>query len=496
MDDRAGNVCFVWRSDAGCETPLRVAVRKMARSCFTSHLQLKKAVRCGRIIVDGVVASSPNQLLEDGANVECQPVCFAVRTANTAVAQAFVFAGDSPAPLCVAVSRQEYCSISATALNRALKQRLVHVDGREATSRTQMVEPGARVEVFQADRCNRVYRQRLEVVFEDDELAVVVKPAGLPADSRGSCRTVASVLPFTLKATTAADPLPVPAAVHRLDASVGGLLISAKTERAARALSVAFAARTVRKEYRALLAGQLMPSEGAIELALDGKPAKTVYNTLHVVESLRFGPISEVVLWPHTGRAHQLRRHTAACGAPIIGDTLYFTRGHGKTAAKHRGLRMPFDLAKAEMSENSDTADGNIVESHMPPSTPLILDNACVFAEVAGAVGHGSEYDAEEVLTSDERPNRASRSAGDSAECRIGKALMLWSVAVEFPHPDGAQRAFRVSPPLKFEKFLKSEAEVFYLARRDPASIRSRYFRRLLAARQYEQSQNARPSCL
>lgn len=128
--------------------------------------------------------------------------------------------------------------------------------------------------------CRVVYFERLRVIMENDAWAVVVKPPGLlmyaAGTSRGgvdACvRTVASMLPFSLRPATAADALPVPVAAHRLDQPVGGLVAVAKTRAASRRLSALFASRRVVKTYVALLAGT--PSSSAGDVASPVAPSR------------------------------------------------------------------------------------------------------------------------------------------------------------------------------------------------------------------------------
>ena len=174
----------------------------------------------------------------------------------------------------------------------------------------------------------------LRVIFEDESLAVVFKPAGIAVQggisSQPSLREllVGSVAPSR---NSTAEPLWRPQHVHRLDAPTSGLLVVAKTGQALRALSASFADRAVRKRYRAVVA---MPTRAAatagdgdvqeIILPLSGQQARTLWRTIRRHASSRYGEIALVDLWPHTGRTHQLRRHMAALGQPIIGDSKYW----------------------------------------------------------------------------------------------------------------------------------------------------------------------------
>ena len=176
-------------------------------------------------------------------------------------------------------------------------------------------------------------RHDVEIVYEDEALAVVNKPSGmLSAPGRTEHYSVA---------TWAQERWPGSMIVHRLDMMTSGLLIVAKTAEAYHHLQDQFTARTVKKKYLALVEGTPRSEHGVIDLPLScdpmnrplqivdtehGKRAITEYRVLHS------GPHSLLALWPHTGRTHQLRVHCAhpdGLGCPIVGDELY-----GKKAAR------------------------------------------------------------------------------------------------------------------------------------------------------------------
>ena len=170
-------------------------------------------------------------------------------------------------------------------------------------------------------------RHDVEIVYEDEALAVVNKPSGmLSAPGRTEHYSVA---------TWAQERWPGSMIVHRLDMMTSGLLIVAKTAEAYHHLQDQFTARTVKKKYLALVEGTPRNEHGVIDLPLSsdpmnrplqmvdtghGKRAITEYRVLHS------GQHSLLALWPHTGRTHQLRVHCAhpdGLGCPIVGDELY-----------------------------------------------------------------------------------------------------------------------------------------------------------------------------
>eukprot|EP00903_Cladosiphon_okamuranus_P009200 g8786.t1 len=172
----------------------------------------------------------------------------------------------------------------------------------------------------------------LPVLWEDDFMAVIVKPQGVAVHGGtgeddpgpGGRRSVRQALPYMLKPTKSEDrPLHRPLHCHRLDKATGGLMICAKTRPALSALCDAFEKRLVSKRYIALVAGELEGS-GSITIPLDGKACHTNYRVRRSpVRSLKTSFITTVDLWPDTGRFHQLRRHLSGIGCPILGDRRY-----------------------------------------------------------------------------------------------------------------------------------------------------------------------------
>ena len=166
-----------------------------------------------------------------------------------------------------------------------------------------------------------------DILHEDAHLIAVNKPAGLlSVPGRGA--HLADCLLTRLQIA-----FPDALLVHRLDRDTSGVMVFALTPHAQRNLSQQFETRTARKTYTALLAGQLQPKTGSVDLPLivdwpnrprqmvcheTGKPSVTEWRVQ------RFeGETTRVRLMPRTGRTHQLRVHMTALGHPILGDPLY-----------------------------------------------------------------------------------------------------------------------------------------------------------------------------
>ena len=174
----------------------------------------------------------------------------------------------------------------------------------------------------------------LDILYEDADLLVINKPAGLtvhPAPGHTS-HTLVNALLAHCPQLTGICGTKRPGIVHRLDKDTSGLLVVAKTERAQQSLSQQISQRTAERQYITLVHGHLSPERGLIEAPIgrhpvhrqrmavvaDGRPAKTRYR---VVKYLPDYTLAEVTL--ETGRTHQIRVHFAAIGHPVVGDRTY-----------------------------------------------------------------------------------------------------------------------------------------------------------------------------
>lgn len=214
---------------------------------------------------------------------------------------------------------------SRKAGKRAIVQKRVLINGDVGHS-GDWILPGQELTLLAPEEEKRpVYAHDLEVVHEDEDLALIIKPAGM-VTSGNQHRTLLNALPHNLKKSTAVDALPRPLPVHRLDSATSGLVLVAKTASARVDLGRQLEHREVQKQYVALVAGQL-PPEGDITTPVDDKKAHSSYWVLQTVPSLSYEKVTMVRLSPHTGRTHQLRIHMAEMACPIIGDRLYGQEG-------------------------------------------------------------------------------------------------------------------------------------------------------------------------
>jgi 23S rRNA pseudouridine1911/1915/1917 synthase len=194
----------------------------------------------------------------------------------------------------------------------------------------------------------------LQILFEDQDLAVIEKPAGLVVHpgSGTKTETVVHGLLFHFQNLSNAGGLSRPGIVHRLDKNTSGLLIIAKNNVAHARLSKAFHDREIQKTYLALVHGKFARDSGTIELSVGRHPSirtrmatsiprgRSAHTEYKVLDQFHGFSLLEVRI--KTGRTHQIRVHLAAIGHPVVGDGVYGERSSKEFTKKFGPLNRYF----------------------------------------------------------------------------------------------------------------------------------------------------------
>jgi 23S rRNA pseudouridine1911/1915/1917 synthase len=209
-----------------------------------------------------------------------------------------------------------------SSIKKAIKKELIFIDGTLAST-SKYISGGEKIELFQSANSSIFERLKLdlEVLFEDDYLAVIYKPAGILV-SGNKFVTISNGLSQNLKKSRQSDAVK-PQPIHRLDYPTSGLLLIGKTSSAITKLGALFENKEISKTYFAITIDK-MSTTGIINSAIDKKNALTEFEVVKQVTSERFKFLNLVKLQPKTGRKHQLRKHLLSIGNPILGDKEYF----------------------------------------------------------------------------------------------------------------------------------------------------------------------------
>lgn len=250
---------------------------------------------------------------------------------------------------------------SRKSVKKALDKGLLKVNG-QAVGTGYYLQVGDVLALWQRPVNQKERELPLEVHYEDEDLAVVYKPAGL-AVSGYHKHNFQQRFRAGLQPSLAEDALPSPLPVHRLDLPTQGLLLVGKRASSLRFLQAAFAQRSIQKTYLAIVMGRPAQAKGRLDSPVDGKAAETNYRLLWSVPSLRSGQLSLLELQPKTGRKHQLRQQLAQMGCPIVGDKQYGPKG--KTLL-HKGLFL------AAVGLAFDHPAGGQIELSMPAPSKFL----------------------------------------------------------------------------------------------------------------------------
>jgi 23S rRNA pseudouridine1911/1915/1917 synthase len=246
-------------------------------------------------------------------------------------------------PLAVSGQRvDQFLSARFPELSRSYIQTLidegeVKVDGA-VCRRSQRLRPGEVVElVIPPPRPSEVVAQDLplDVVYEDDDLAIVNKPAGLVAHptTHDLDGTLVNALLFHLDSLSSINGIERPGLVHRIDKDTTGLLVVAKNDHAHQHLSEQFRAHSCERTYVMLSWGCPIPSSGTVEGLIgrdpkdrrkqSGKVTQGKHAVTHYAVLEDLGPVALLRCQLETGRTHQIRVHLSELHHPLVGDPVY-----------------------------------------------------------------------------------------------------------------------------------------------------------------------------
>jgi 23S rRNA pseudouridine1911/1915/1917 synthase len=232
---------------------------------------------------------------------------------------------------------RELPRFSRSRLQQLIRKEFVTLNGASARPR-DLVRTGDRIEVNEPPLekiDNQPEAIPLDVLYEDEDLIIINKPAGLVVHPGAGHRehTLVNALLHHFPKLSGIGGKERPGIVHRLDKETSGCLVVARTDEAHRGLSAQFAGRSVEKIYLALVAGKLRKSAGTIEEKIGrhpvhrqrmsigskrGRAAKTEYRVVRSSDE-----ISLVECKLHSGRTHQIRVHLHHLGHPVLGDKVY-----------------------------------------------------------------------------------------------------------------------------------------------------------------------------
>jgi 23S rRNA pseudouridine955/2504/2580 synthase len=230
-------------------------------------------------------------------------------------------------------------------VRKVFRKNGVRINGRRAES-DDLIRAGDRVQLyitFEPDAATAKrgkFLPKIDVVFQDDSLLVINKPAGLAVHEGKTVSKQESLLGI-LESRYRNRGIK-PQLVHRLDKDTSGLLLVAKNQQTATELASSFETGKVDKEYLCLVAGRLQTNEGKIDFPLPGRDGKPVRALTRFRVVKRFSEVTLVRAAIETGRLHQIRLHFAKLGYPVVMDDQHGDFGFNKRFRKEYGLKRQF----------------------------------------------------------------------------------------------------------------------------------------------------------
>lgn len=240
---------------------------------------------------------------------------------------------------------------SRSQLQQVIRSGLVKINGRTALKGGEKIGSGEQITILAKREPIRAFAEDLPlaIIYEDKDLAVVDKAAGMAVHIGVGTKsgTLVNALLYHLgNGLSGVGGEMRPGIVHRLDKMTSGLIVVAKNDAAHRGLADQFRARTVHKHYQLLVHGHVEAEQGRIEAAvgrdpvrrarmkIDGIGAREAVTAYRV--DRRFHHFTLLDAEPHTGRTHQLRVHFAHLHHPVVGDRMYGAPGKIRIGSDER----------------------------------------------------------------------------------------------------------------------------------------------------------------
>jgi 23S rRNA pseudouridine955/2504/2580 synthase len=230
-------------------------------------------------------------------------------------------------------------------VRKVFRKNGVRINGQRAKS-DDLIRAGDRIQLYIPFEPDAAVAKpvksfpKMDVLFEDDALLVIDKPAGLAVHEGRTVSKRDSVL--GILETQYRDRGIKPRLVHRLDKDTSGLLLVAKNQQTASELESGFETGQVDKEYLCLVVGRLQTNEGKIDFPLPGRDGKPVRALTRFRVIKRFFEVTLVRVAIETGRLHQIRLHFAKLGYPVVMDDQHGDFGFNKRFRKAFGLKRQF----------------------------------------------------------------------------------------------------------------------------------------------------------
>jgi 23S rRNA pseudouridine1911/1915/1917 synthase len=278
---------------------------------------------------------------------------------------------------------------SRSQIQRLIRTGLVRVNARPARKAGETLEAGDVISVRLERQELRAEPQNLplDIVYEDDDLLVVNKPAGMVVHVGAGVKTgtlVNALLHHIGRLSTAGGELR-PGIVHRLDRMTSGLMIVAKNDFAHQRLAAQFKARAIHKTYAALVHGRMTNERGELRRPVGRDPRRRVrmkaggirpreaVTRYRVLE--RFPQFTLLEVQPQTGRTHQIRVHLSVAGHAVVGDTLYGAPGKLRVEGREvKTLARNFLHASAIEFQHPRTGQQMALQAPLPGDLQDFLD--------------------------------------------------------------------------------------------------------------------------